>query len=83
MALPLTILGGWVIGGLSSENPFLTRLCRDCRCLVINLNYRHAPENPYPAAVDDVVDGLTWIAGKGKTELGIDSSRIVLGGLSA
>lgn len=76
-------VGGWVIGGLDSEIPFLTRVCRDCNCVVINLNYRHAPESPYPAAVDDVVEGLAWITGKGSAELGVDVSRVALGGLSA
>ncbi|TVY44546.1 AB hydrolase superfamily protein [Lachnellula occidentalis] len=75
--------GGWVVGGLDSENAFLTLVCRDVKCVVISLNYRHAPEHPYPAAVDDVVYGLSWIARYGNRELGVDTTRIVLGGLSA
>ncbi|TVY24259.1 AB hydrolase superfamily protein, partial [Lachnellula hyalina] len=75
--------GGWVVGGLDSENPFLTLVCRDVKCVVVSLNYRHAPEHPYPAAVDDVEDGLSWIARFGNKELGVDTPRIVLGGLSA
>lgn len=61
----------------------MTLVCRECECMVVNLNYRHAPEDPYPAAVEDVADGLSWIAGKGAVELGIDISKIGLGGLSA
>ena len=75
--------GGWVVGGLDSENPFLTLVCRDVKSVVVSLNYRHAPEHPHPAAVDDVVDGLGWIARFGNKELAVDTSRIVLGGLSA
>ncbi|TVY58393.1 AB hydrolase superfamily protein [Lachnellula cervina] len=47
------------------------------------MNYRHAPEHPYPAAVDDAVNGLSWIVRSGNRELGVDITRIVLGGLSA
>lgn len=71
------------MGGLASENSLLTRACRDAPCLVISVNYRHAPENPYPAAVDDALDALIWMAGAGKQQLGIDSSKLMLGGLSA
>lgn len=72
-----------MIGGLDSENPFLRLVCRHVKCVVVSMNYRHAPEHPYPAAVDDVVNGLTWIVRYGNRELGVDTTRIVLGGLSA
>ncbi|KAH8653217.1 Alpha/Beta hydrolase protein [Tricladium varicosporioides] len=76
--------GGWTMGGLSSENSFLTRICSDVSCMVISVNYRHAPENPYPAAIDDVVAGFTWVVSlSGQKELGIDLKRIAVGGLSA
>ncbi|KAH6664993.1 Alpha/Beta hydrolase protein [Halenospora varia] len=76
--------GGWTMGDLSSENSFLTQICSELPCMVISVNYRHAPENPYPAAIDDVVAGFTWIVSPaGQKELGVDLKRIAVGGLSA
>ncbi|KAF2815648.1 uncharacterized protein BDZ99DRAFT_505408 [Mytilinidion resinicola] len=76
--------GGWVLGGLDSENAYLTRVCRDVKCVVISINYRHAPDHPYPAAADDSFAGLQWIVSEeGSKELGIDIERIAVGGLSA
>jgi acetyl esterase/lipase len=76
--------GGWTMGGLASENSFLTRLCQDAKCCVVNANYRHAPENPYPAAINDSVDAYKWIISEdGKKELEIDVKRVAVGGLSA
>ncbi|KAF4624079.1 hypothetical protein G7Y89_g14094 [Cudoniella acicularis] len=76
--------GGWTMGGLSSENSFLTRLCSNASCVVVSVNYRHAPENPYPAAINDVVTGFSWIVSPaGKKALHIDVGRVAIGGLSA
>lgn len=93
--------GGWVMGGLGSENSFLTVLCSclstssllglrtsahnflDASCVVVSVNYRHAPEHVYPAAINDSFDGFAWIVTEGAKELGIDSSRVAVGGLSA
>ncbi|KAF7555263.1 hypothetical protein G7Z17_g2316 [Cylindrodendrum hubeiense] len=67
--------GGWAIGGLDDNKDFCTFLCQ--------VDYRLAPENPFPAAVNDSVDALRWVASS-PSELGtIDASRIALGGTSA
>ena len=52
------------------------------KCVVISVDYRLAPEHPYPAAVEDAVDALHWVIKHGQTELGIDPSRIAVGGSS-
>ena len=49
---------------------------------MISVDYRLAPENPYPAAVEDAVDALHWVFKHGQTELGIDLSRVAVGGTS-
>jgi acetyl esterase/lipase len=93
--------GGWVNGGLNSENGFLTHVCKcrlihtlllqleliidlDVDCVVLSINYRHAPEHAYPAAIDDAFAGLKWILSPEKiADLKLDPARIALGGLSA
>ncbi|OHW90992.1 lipase from carbohydrate esterase family ce10 [Colletotrichum incanum] len=76
--------GGWVNGGLDSENGFLTHVCRYVRCVVVTINYRHAPEHVYPAAVDDCLAGLKWIVESGNaSRLSINTSLVTIGGLSA
>jgi acetyl esterase/lipase len=49
---------------------------------VISVDYRLAPEHPYLAAVEDAVDALNWVSKHGRTELGIDLTRIAVGGAS-
>lgn len=51
-------------------------------CVVVAVDYRLGPEEPYPAAVDDAVESLHWILEHAKNELGIDTSRIAVGGSS-
>lgn len=76
--------GGWVLGGLDSENSFLTRCCATAKCVVVSVNYRHAPENPYPAAIDDATAGYSWVTSEiGQKEIGIDIGKVAIGGLSA
>ncbi|ETS75260.1 hypothetical protein PFICI_13744 [Pestalotiopsis fici W106-1] len=76
--------GGWVMGGLSSENGFLSHICKFVNCVVISVNYRHAPEHVYPAAATDVLAGYQWIVDpKNASTLNIDTSKVAIGGLSA
>ncbi|KAL1901435.1 hypothetical protein Sste5346_001840 [Sporothrix stenoceras] len=76
--------GGWVMGGLGSENGFLTHVCRYTSCVVISINYRHAPEHVYPAAADDAFLGYKWVVAPERVaELKLDLQKTALGGLSA
>lgn len=76
--------GGFAGGNIDSDNDLCSLLCRDLDCVVVNVDYRLAPEHPYPAAVEDVVDILKWVSSEsGTRKLGIDPNKIVIGGASA
>ncbi|EIE99994.1 alpha/beta hydrolase [Saccharomonospora glauca] len=74
--------GGWVMGDLDSDAPFAGRLAEGSGAVVIAVDYRLAPEHPFPAALDDVYAVLVWAA-EHATELGIEPDRIAVGGHSA
>lgn len=50
--------------------------------VVVAVDYRLAPENPFPAAFEDAVDAFTWVYKQGANNLNIDVSRFALGGSS-
>lgn len=74
--------GGMVLGDLEINDPTAVMLCEALGAVVVSVDYRLAPENPYPAGLDDCVAGLTWSAGHAG-ELGIDAERLALYGGSA
>ncbi|KAF8630550.1 hypothetical protein AX15_002852 [Amanita polypyramis BW_CC] len=75
--------GGWTFGRIDSESSFATQMCINAKCVVMSVNYRLAPEHPYPIAVEDAVESLQWAVQHGKEELNIDLSRIAVGGSSS
>ncbi|KAF8133996.1 alpha/beta hydrolase fold-domain-containing protein [Boletus edulis] len=75
--------GGWTLGNLATQASFAARQCKEHRCLTICLDYRLAPENPYPAAVIDTVDALKWIHQQGQSELNANVNKIAVGGSSS
>lgn len=83
--LPLFVLfhgGGWVIGDLETADNMARYICRHATCAVLSVDYRLAPEHPFPAAVLDAYAALQWaIAHAG--ELGCDPDRVLVGGDSA
>lgn len=74
--------GGWTIGTLD-ENEFSSRaVCAAAPAVVISVDYRLAPENPYPAAADDAYAALRWAHDEAE-RLSVDPARIAVGGESA
>jgi cation diffusion facilitator CzcD-associated flavoprotein CzcO/acetyl esterase/lipase len=55
--------GGYVVGDATSDDPLCRDLCVRSDALVISAGYRHAPEHRFPAAVDDGMAALRWVAG--------------------
>ena len=74
--------GGWVIGTLDLADSTARRLASLGQCIVISVDYRLAPEHPYPAGRDDSYAALVWAYQNAK-RFGGDSSRIAVGGDSA
>ncbi len=74
--------GGFTIGSIATHDVLCRELCRLSGCAVVSLDYRLAPENRFPQAVDDSWDALQWLAGQGAA-LGLDGGRLAVGGDSA
>jgi acetyl esterase len=74
--------GGFVIGNLDTHDHACRALAAQADCLVVAVDYRLAPEFRFPAAVDDCVGVLRWLA-LHAVELGGDPNRIAVGGDSA
>jgi acetyl esterase len=74
--------GGWVVGDLGLEDRALRLLALASGARIISLDYRLAPEHPFPEPVDDVVAAFRWLAANAEN-LGGDTSTIAIGGASA
>jgi acetyl esterase len=74
--------GGFVIGSLDTHDSICRALANGVECIVVSVDYRLAPENEFPAAVEDAFAAVQWVAGNA-TSIQVDSSRIAVGGDSA
>ena len=74
--------GGWMMGNLDTEHWGAAMIAERSGAVVISVGYRLAPEQPFPAALDDVYAVLCWTA-EHAAELGVDPERIAVGGHSA
>jgi len=74
--------GGWVVGTLDTYDPLARALANAAGAVVASVDYRLAPENPFPAAVTDCWAAVNWLADHAD-ELGADPDRLAVGGDSA
>ncbi len=83
--LPATVFfhgGGFVIGSLASHDALCRRLAVRSGSIVVAVDYRLAPEHPFPAATEDAYHGYEWVRANAE-QLGIDATRIAVAGDSA
>jgi acetyl esterase len=74
--------GGWVIGDLDTHDVVCRTLANGARCAVFSVEYRKAPESPFPAAVEDCFSALSFVFSNSKS-LKVNSKQIAVGGDSA
>ncbi|PKQ05341.1 MAG: alpha/beta hydrolase [Alphaproteobacteria bacterium HGW-Alphaproteobacteria-12] len=73
--------GGWTLGAADQQDPMLERIADRAGLACVSVEYRLAPENPYPAGPDDCEAAAIWLAKNAKSEFGTDA--LTIGGESA
>ena len=73
--------GGWVLGAADLQDPMLERIADNTGQTVVSVEYRLAPEHPYPAGPDDCESAAVWLVANARTEFGTDV--LTVGGESA
>jgi len=84
-ALPVLLWihgGGYIVGQAIQDDPVAYRYTNNLNCVVVSVDYRLAPEFPFPTPLEDCYAALNWVS-KNSKEIGVDTSRIAIGGLSA
>lgn len=74
--------GGYVVGTYEMDDLRFDRWCQSLRCVGVSVEYRLAPETPYPGPLEDCYAGLKWVY-QNATSLGVDAARIGISGASA
>ncbi len=74
--------GGWVVGNIETHDAVTRHLAKSLGGIVVSVDYRLAPENPFPAAVEDAYAALQWVSENAES-IGGDSTRIAVAGDSA
>ena len=73
--------GGYVMGDIDQDDRLMMQMVKRIGCVAVSVDYRVAPEYPFPAPVEDCYAGLKWLH-RHAQEVGVDSSRIAIGGPS-
>lgn len=73
--------GGWTLGTCDQDDPRLERLASELGFACLSVDYRLAPEHPYPAGPDDCEAAALWVAREAKTRFGVE--KLLIGGESA
>jgi len=82
MSLPVLVYfhgGGFVSGSIDTADPMSRFLALTAECIVVNVGFRVAPENPFPASVDDCFAAVRWAAANASS-IGGDPERVAIGG---
>jgi acetyl esterase/lipase len=74
--------GGYVVGDIDQDDRLMKQFVKRIDCVAVSVDYRLAPEYPFPAPVEDCYAGLKWLFAHAD-ELGVEPSRIAIGGASA
>lgn len=74
--------GAFVLGNLDTDHRQCVELARRAQCTVVSVDYRLAPEHPFPAALRDALTVLEWVVAEEKS-LGVDADRLAVAGNSA
>ncbi|MEM7337081.1 MAG: alpha/beta hydrolase fold domain-containing protein [Actinomycetota bacterium] len=74
--------GGWVLGSQESDDPLCRDLCVRSDAIIVSVDYRHAPEHPFPAPVDDAWAALQWVTASAES-LGGRPGPVAVAGWSA
>lgn len=75
--------GGWVIGTVAAYHPFTATLAQRTGCAVLSVDYRLAPENPFPLPLDDARAAIAWAALEGAKAIGAEPRALIAMGDSA
>jgi acetyl esterase/lipase len=79
---PITVYyhgGGWVLGSQDSDDPLCRDLCVRSETILVSVDYRHAPEDRFPAAVDDAFAALRWVSSNAEVLGGVPGLVAVAG----
>jgi acetyl esterase/lipase len=74
--------GGYVLTAPDVDDQWCDQIADDLQCVVVSVNWRRAPEHPFPAALEDSYAGLSWIFANAPA-LRVDLERVVVGGASS
>lgn len=73
--------GGWALGAADEQDPWLERIADSCGLACVSVDYRLAPEDPYPAGPDDCEAAALWLVREARSHFGTE--RLLIGGESA